>query len=29
MSRQLLPDLTDEQVRRPPRPGVNTLSWLV
>ena len=25
----LLADLTDEQMRRPPCPGVNTLTWLV
>lgn len=29
MSRGLLADLTDEQIRRPPCPGVNTLAWLV
>jgi DinB superfamily len=28
MSRRMLADLTDEQVRRPPCPGVNTLTWL-
>jgi hypothetical protein len=29
MSRGLLADLTDEQIRRPPCPGVNILTWLV
>ena len=29
MSRALLADLTDEQMRTPPCPGVNTLTWLV
>ena len=29
MSRALLADLSDEQMRTPPCPGVNTLTWLV
>ena len=29
MSHDILDDLRDEQVRRPPCPGVNTLTWLV
>ena len=29
MSRRMLADLSEEQVRRPPCPGVNTLAWLV
>src|SRR4051812_8848907 len=29
MSRRMVADLSEEQVRRPPCPGVNTLTWLV
>jgi hypothetical protein len=29
LSRELLADLTDAQIRRPPCPGVNTLIWLL
>ena len=29
LSRALLADLTEAQIRRPPCPGVNTLTWLV
>jgi hypothetical protein len=29
MSHRMLADLTEEQVRRPPSPGVNTLTWLI
>jgi hypothetical protein len=29
MSRRMLAELTEDQVRTPPRPGVNALAWLV
>src|SRR5688572_25993416 len=29
MSRRMMADLSEAQVRRPPYPGVNTLAWLV
>jgi hypothetical protein len=29
MSRRMVADLSEEQVRRPPCPGVNTIAWLI